>query len=136
MSYGVSAALQGAIYEALTASTAVTDLVGTDIYDAVPTGTVPSLYVSIGAETAQAANDKTGTGALHDVRIAVVTDVQGFAAAKAVATAVSDTLHGADLTLTRGRLIYLNFDRAVADRSDAGAGRMIALRFKARVEDA
>ena len=135
MSYGVSAALQSAIYGALTGATAVTDLVGTDIYDAMPTGTVPSLYVSIGAETARAANDKTGTGALHDVRIAVVTDVQGFAAAKAVATAVSDTLHGADLTLTRGRLVYLNFDRAVADRSDGGAGRTITMRFKARVED-
>ena len=120
MSYGVSAALQSAIYGALTGATAVTDLVGTDIYDAMPTGTVPSLYVSIGAETARAANDK---------------DVQGFAAAKAVATAVSDTLHDADLTLTRGRLVYLNFDRAVADRSDGGAGRTITMRFKARVED-
>ncbi|UOA26863.1 DUF3168 domain-containing protein [Pseudosulfitobacter sp. DSM 107133] len=135
MSYGVSAALQSAIYGALSGATAVTDLVGSDIYDAVPTGTVPSLYVSIGAETAQAANDKTGDGAVHDIRIAVVTDVQGFAAAKAVGVAISDTLHDADLTLTRGRLIYLNFDRAVADRSDGGAGRTITLRFKARVED-
>ncbi|ASM71916.1 MULTISPECIES: DUF3168 domain-containing protein [Roseobacteraceae] len=135
MSYGVSAALQSAIYNALTAAVAVTDLVGADIYDAMPTGTVPPLYVSIGAETVRAANDKTGSGAVHDVRIAVVTDVQGFAAAKAVAAAISDTLHDADLTLARGRLIYLNFDRAVADRSDAGAGRTIVLRFKARVED-
>ncbi len=136
MSYAVSAALQGAIYDALTGAVAVTDLVGTHIYDAMPSGTVPSLYISIGAETVRAANDKTGTGALHDVRIAVVTDVQGFAAAKEVAAAISDVLHDADLALARGRLIYLNFDRAVADRSDAGAGRTIALRFKARVEDA
>lgn len=136
MSYGVSAALQSAVFGALTGAVAVTDLVGSDIYDAMPTGTVPSLYVSIGAETARAANDKTGDGAVHDIRIAVVTDVQGFAAAKAVAIAISDTLHDADLTLSRGQLIYLNFDRAVADRSDGGAGRTITLRFRARVEDA
>ena len=94
-----------------------------------------SLYVSLGAETVRQANDKTGNGALHDITVAVVTDVPGFAAAKQVAGAVCDVLHGNDLTLARGRLVYLNFDRATASRPKGATGRTINLRFRARVED-
>lgn len=135
MSYALSAALQTAIYEALLTEPALGALVGSDIYDALPSGVLPPLYVSIGAETVRAAGDATGDGAVHDVQVSVVTDQPGFAAAKAVAAVVSDTLHGADLALSRGRLVYLNFQRAVAARTDGAAGRTINLRFRARVED-
>ena len=39
MSYGVSAALQAAVYQHLAADVALSTLVGTAIYDAVPAGT-------------------------------------------------------------------------------------------------
>ena len=59
-------------------------------------------------------------------------DVQ---AAKDAAGAVSDALIDADLTLARGRLIYLAFDRALAKLEGTGTQRRIDLRFRARVED-
>ena len=135
MSYGVSAALQAAIYDALGADSALAALVGTAIYDAIPSGTLPTLYVALGAETVRAAGDQTGNGTEHLINVEIHTDVPGFAAAKAAAGAVSDVLHRADLTLTRGRLIYLNFDRASAARVEGATGRVIELRFKARIED-
>jgi hypothetical protein len=55
------------------------------------------------------------------------------AAAKDAAAAVVDALDGAPLTLSRGRIVFLRFDRARADRK--GRDRQIDLRFRARVED-
>lgn len=135
MSYGVSAALQAAIYAALTSNTALTDLVGQAIYDAVPAGDVPDLYVRFGSETVREASDGSGAGAAHSLTISVITTNPGFASAKAAAAAVSDALHDAPLTLGRGRLVSLRFERAAAQRIDAGSGRQIDLRFRARVQD-
>ncbi|MEM8576233.1 MAG: DUF3168 domain-containing protein [Pseudomonadota bacterium] len=135
MSYAVASALQSAIFDALRADAALGALVGSGIFDAVPSGAAPDLYVLIGAETVRASNDKTGTGARHQLEISVVSDAPGFSAAKAAAGAVCDVLDRADLSLSRGRLVYLNFDRATAQRSDGAAGRTIDLRFVARVED-
>ncbi|QJF51505.1 DUF3168 domain-containing protein [Roseobacter ponti] len=135
MSYAMSGALQAAIYGALTADPALSALVGADIYDAVPTGTVPDTYVSLGRESARDASDQTGAGAVHTIEISVITTQPGFAGAKKIAGAVSDVLHDADLTLERGRLIFLHFTQARAQRIDAAAGREIRLRFRARVSD-
>ena len=135
MSYAMSGALQTAIYDALTQDAALSSLVGTHIYDAVPTGTLPPTYISLGLERVRDASDGTGSGALHQVDISVLTTQPGFASAKAVAAAISDALHGADLGLARGQLVYLRFERAEARRIDANAGREIRLRFRARVDD-
>ncbi|WP_322865509.1 DUF3168 domain-containing protein [Aquicoccus sp. G2-2] len=135
MSYGVSAALQAAVYQALTGDAALVGLVGNAIYDALPTGTLPATYVTLGPESVREKSDKTGQGALHTIIISVVTDTAGFQAAKAVAAAVSDTLAGGDLSLVRGKLIYLNFDRALARLEGTGTQRRIDLRFRARVQD-
>ena len=135
MSYAMSGPLQAAIYDALVTDATLTSFVGGDVYDAVPTGTLPETYVSIGRERVSDASDKTGGGALHRLDILVITTQPGFARAKEIAGAVSDVLHNADLTLTRGRLVFLRFERAQARRIDASAGREIALRFSARVED-
>lgn len=135
MSYSMSGALQAAVYQSLAADAALTALVGADIYDALPTGTLPETYVSLGRERVQDASDQTGDGALHRFDISVITTKPGFAGAKAAAAAISDALHGADLTLTRGRLVYLRFDRAEARRINASAGREILMRFRARVDD-
>ncbi len=135
MSYGVSAALQAAIYQRLTADAALAALVGTDIYDTVPTGVAPSTYVSLGTEDVTDMSDKTGRGAVHIFTVAVVTDAAGFQTAKAVAGAISDAILDAELILSRGTLVYLNFEKAAARRVGDGEIRRIDLKFRARVED-
>ena len=135
MSYGTSAALQTAVYQALVADTALQALVGTAIYDAPPAGVLPSTYVTLGEEDASDASTQTGSGALHDITVTVNSDAAGFATAKAVAAAISDVLDGAVLTLTRGHLVGLWFRRARARRVGVGDQRRIDLRFRARTED-
>jgi len=135
MSYGVAAALQAAVYQHLAADTALASLVGAAIYDAVPAGTAQGTFVSIGPEDVRDRSDKSGGGAEHDFVVSVITDLAGFATAKAAATAVSDALIGAPLVLTRGALVGLWFLKAVARRGDRGLVRRIDLTFRARVED-
>lgn len=134
MSYGVSAALQAAVYQRLTGDAALGALVGSAIYDALPSGTLPDLYVSLGPEEARDRSDKTGTAALHLFTVSVVSGAAGFQAAKQAAAAVSDALVDASLTLSRGTLVSLQFDRARAQRLSDGT-RRIDLRFRARVDD-
>jgi hypothetical protein len=135
MSYAVSSALQSAVYDALISDPALNGLLGSAVFDALPTGNVPETYVSLGDERVQDASDQSGDGALHRLDIYVRTSLPGFATAKAAATAVSDVLQNANLPLTRGRLVYLRFDRAEARRVGTNATREILLRFRARVED-
>lgn len=135
MSYGVAAALQAAVYQKLSTDVTLTGLVGSAIYDALPTGTLPSIYVTLGQEDVRDKSDKTGSGAEHEFVVAVVTDVSGFAQAKEAAAAISDALVDADLTLTRGHLYGLNFVKAKAARVGTAATRRIDLTFLARVQD-
>lgn len=135
MSYAIAAPLQAAVYAALTSDSAVTAIVGTDVFDAIPTGAVPPLYVALGPETAKDASDKTGAGARHEFTVSVVTESAGFQSAKELAGAITDALVHETLTLSRGRLVYLHFLKAKAARVDSGLKRQIDLTFRARVED-
>lgn len=135
MSYGMAAALQEAVFQHLQADPALAALVGTNIFDSAPAGTVPQTYVSLGPEDVKDASDRSGGAALHEFTVSVVTSAAGFHGAKQVAAAISDALVGAALTLSRGRLIYLNFVRARAQRVQDADIRRIDLRFAARVED-
>lgn len=136
MSYGVAAALQAAVYQRLLGDAGVSALVGAAVYDALPAGDLPQTYVSLGPENVRDRSDRTGSGAVHQFTVSVVTQTAGFGAAKSVAAAVGDALSGADLPLSRGRLVGLWFERASARRSGkAGRTRRIDLRFRARVED-
>lgn len=135
MSYGMSAALQEAVFQTLQSDAALAGLVGMDIFDAAPPGVVPSLYVSLGPEDVKDRSDQTGAGALHDFTVSVVSQQAGFRTAKETAAAVSDALIGAGLSLTRGRVVYLNFLSAKADRVQDEDVRRIDLRFQARLED-
>ncbi|SEN03651.1 Protein of unknown function [Pseudorhodobacter antarcticus] len=132
MSYGSAAALQAAVYAQLTSAAA---LAGVLVVDAVPTGSGAGTFVLIGPEEVIDQADKTGGGAEHRLVVSVISDATGFAAAKAVAVAVSDALDDASLVLTRGRLVSLRFLRARAQRLDAGGARRIDLSFRARLED-
>jgi hypothetical protein len=134
MSYASAAALQAAVYQRLVGDAAVGALVGAAIYDAVPPGPLPTTYLSLGPEDARDRSDKTGAGAEHDFTISVVTDAAGFQGAKALAGAVSDALVGAELVLTRGRVVDLWFLRARARRVGAADQRRIDMWFRARVD--
>lgn len=135
MSYALSAPLQAAVYSALTQNVLLTGIVGDAIYDAMPPGELPPIYVRLGAETVRDTSDGTGAGAEHRFTVSVVSDAPGFADAKAAAGAISDILHHADLNLSRGRLVSLRFERASARTVAAAQTRQIDLRFRARVDD-
>jgi hypothetical protein len=130
MSYGAAAALQAAVYQHLVAAPVLS---GVAIYDAVPPGPAGT-FVLVGPEDVRDASDKSGQGAEHRLAVSVISDGTGFLTAKAIAAALSDRLTGADLTLSRGRLVSLLFLRASARRIDEGEVRRIDLTFLARVE--
>lgn len=135
MSYGVSAALQTAVYQRLVSDEALALLVGAAIFDTVPGGPLPGLYLALGSEEVRDASSYEAAGAIHDFQISVVSETASFLAAKEAAAAVSDALCNAPLTLARGRLVSLAFVRAKARQSQGGSGRRIDLSFRARVED-
>lgn len=135
MSYGMAAALQEAVFQRLSGDAVLAGLVGGAVYDVMPSGPLPPLYVSLGPEEVRDASDKTGGGARHDFTVSVVADGSGFHAAKTVAAAISDALVGGELPLARGRLVALNFLRARASREGTGQLRRIDLRFRARIDD-
>jgi hypothetical protein len=129
MSYAAAAALQAAIFQALSAAPV---LAGVAIYDAVPPSP-PGTFVLIGPEEARDQSDKTGAGAEHQLVISVITDNSGFLNAKTIAAGISDTLIGVPLLLSRGALVSLYFQRASARRISEGETRRIDLTFRARV---
>lgn len=132
MSYGVAVALQTAILERLEADAALS----VPVFDAPPVGVLPETFVQIGTEEVRGRSDGSSRGAEHRVTVSVVTTLAGFAEAKAQAVAVSDALDNAPLSLARGQLVGLWFERARARRDGkSGRDRRIDLRFRARVED-
>jgi len=135
MTYSIAAALQAAVFDRISTDATVQTLVGSDVFDALPSGVLPVTYVLIGEEVARDKSDQTVPGAVHDFTVAVHSDAAGFSSAKAVAAAVSDALLSPDLALTRGRVVVLSFMRAQARRGQAPEGRRIDLRFRAQVED-
>jgi Protein of unknown function (DUF3168) len=131
MSFAGSAALQSAVYQRLSAATA---LASVPIHDALPPGTGTGTFVLIGPEEVRDASDKSGAGAEHRFVVSVISDGSGFLAAKQVAVDVSDALVGATLVLSRGRLVHLVFQRATVRRIDEGEIRRVDLVFLARLE--
>ncbi len=131
MSYAAAAALQTAVFGALTAAPALS---GISVVDAMPPGTTPGTFVLIGPEVAVDQSDGSGAGAEHRFTVSVISDASGFMTAKSVAAAVSGALLGGGMSLGTGHLVSVNFQRAVARRLDEGAVRRIDLTFRARVE--
>ena len=135
MSYAMSAALQGAVYQHLIADATLGGLIGANVFDAVPSGQVPDTYVSLGPELVRDRSDKSSAGAEHEFTVTVYTTEAGFEGAKDVAAAICDALVDASLSLSRGHLVAMNFFKAHAVRDRKGSGRRIDLKFRARVED-
>ncbi|MEM1234772.1 MAG: DUF3168 domain-containing protein [Pseudomonadota bacterium] len=134
MSYAGSSALQSAVYQHLIADVGLQALVGMDIYDALPTGVAPALYVSLGPEEAKDFSTKSGAAARHDFVISVITEASGFQTAKEVAAAISDALVDAPLVLSKGTLAGLWFLKAKAARIGNDDTRRIDLTFRAAVD--
>ena len=124
MSYALSAPLQRAVFEALTGDAALTAIVGSNVFDAMPPGDTPQTYVALGAERVRDASDIETQAAWHEFVITVVTEDAGFQSAKEAAGAVNDVLQDAELSLSRGRLVGLRFLKAQAQRARSGARRI------------
>lgn len=137
MNYLASAALQGAVYEALRADPDLWDMIGDAVYDAMPVTAPSGVYVALGPEDVTDAGDMTGHAARHDFVISVLSGSEesgGFAGVKAAAAAVAAALEGAPLPLDEGRVAGLWFLRSRARRTDGGTGRRVDMTFRATVD--
>ena len=135
MTYVLAAALQEAVYGRLTADPSIDGLIGSAVFDAAPAGQVPPLYVALGPEDVRDRSDKTAHAALHVLTVTIVSEGGGFHAAKVLAAAVEEALTVMPLSLSRGRVIAVTFDRADARRDRNGKQRRIDMRFRALVDD-
>ena len=130
MTYHAAAALQGAVFDRLSAWAGLT---GVAVVDAAPAGPGMGTFVVLGPEQARDESDISGLGAAHWFGVSVISDAAGFMAAKGVAAEVCLALHAADLALSVGSLVSLTFERAVAKRLNSGENRRIDLTFRARI---
>ena len=135
MTFAVSGALQRAVYELLQADPGLTALVGDAVYDHVPAGEEPPLFVSLGPDEVRDRSTQTSGMAEHRFAVSVVSAGEGFEAGKAVAATVSDALIDARPPLMRGRVISLTLLRARARRVRGRIARRVDLTFRAIVED-
>ena len=135
MSFATAAGLQTAVYQLLAADAGVTAALGTAIFDEMPPGPIDGVYASLGEGEVRDISDRSGGLAEHRITVSVISDVEGFHAAKVAAGAVTDALVDAAPVLTRGRVVCLGFQKARARRVRAGQLRRIDLTFLAIVED-
>ncbi|MEM8851729.1 MAG: DUF3168 domain-containing protein [Pseudomonadota bacterium] len=133
MTYALGESLQMAVYSRLAGDVALDSLIGGAVFDAVPQA-APDLFVALGPEEVRGRGDASGQGAVHDLRVSVVTARDGFLAAKNVAARVSDLLSEA-LPMTRGRMVSMRFLKARARRDEGEGTRRIDLWFRARLDD-
>ncbi len=138
MSLTLSGDLQAAIYTALSNDSALVALVGTEIYDApLPSGgNLPEgEHVTLGEEISRPFNSATSRGSIHDLAIFVHSTASGFSAAKEVVRAIGNVLDDANLPISGGHMVRLQFLRARARRGVAPELRRIELRFRAVLEE-
>ena len=133
MSSLLSDVLQTAIYARLSTDPDLAVIVSTHVYDAMPAGPVPDLYVLIGDESVKDASDATGAGTVHDLIVSVMSTADSFLTLKEAAAAIWSALDAAPLILSRGRVVGLWFRASSAKRSSSGQ-RKIDLKFRARLE--
>ncbi|MEM8822175.1 MAG: DUF3168 domain-containing protein [Pseudomonadota bacterium] len=133
MTYALGESLQMAVYSRLAGDSELDNLVDGAVFDAVPQA-APELFVALGPEKVQGRGDATALGAVHDLRVSVVTARDGFLAAKTVAARVSDLLRET-LPMARGRMVSMRFLKAQARRDEGEGTRRIDLWFRARLDD-
>ncbi|MGH1577209.1 DUF3168 domain-containing protein [Planktotalea sp.] len=133
MSVLLSDVLQSAVYDRLVANVELGAIVNAHIYDAMPAGPVPDLYVLIGEEVVKDSSDVSGAGSQHDVLISLISTADSFLTLKQAASAVWTALDSSDLVLSEGRVVGFWFRASTAKRSSSGQ-RKIDLKFRARLE--
>lgn len=138
MSYFSAAPLQEAVFSTLSADPVLDALLGGRVFDAPPEHLDASAtpYVLIGDEQVRDWSSGSHSGTRHDLVVSVYSDAAGFADAKAVAGAICAALDGADLSLSAGHLVQLQFLRARTGRNTAPVARKIDLTFRALVQSA
>jgi len=137
MSYAMSAALQEAVFTALSGNVTLNARVE-GIYDAPPEsgGTPPiGTYITLGDDEAKDRSSASHKGVTLDFEVNIHSDFAGFSAAKAVAADVVDILAWAELGLSRGNLVNLKFLKSRTRRGAAPETRRIALVFRAILDD-
>ena len=135
MSFFGSTALQAAVYDRLSNDTVMVSLVGSDIYDVLPSGTIPDIYVTIGDERVKDASDSTGDAVRVEFDVSVVSRSGGFQAAKSTGYAIINALVSTPMTLTQGHLAGLWFLKTTAKRTGDPEVRRLDLTFKGFVQD-
>jgi hypothetical protein len=140
MTYALSWPLQEGVFALLNADPGIAALLGGRVYDAPPPieaeGDSDGVYVTIGDESARDWSTATDNGASHLLSISVYAPRRGFADAKQVAGAISDTLLGGGIAMSRGRVVLVRFVDARTRREEGDALRRIDMRFRVTVEDA
>lgn len=131
-----SAALQSGIYQTLSNATSISNLIGTNIFDAVPSGLVAETYVLIGEEKVISKADFNNGATRHDVTINVVSSASGFSDAKIVASEICNVLDGAAMVLSAGNLRNIQFRMARSRRDTGATERRIDLVFRALIDEA
>ena len=134
MTYALGASLQTAVYGRLASDPALDALVAGAVFDTIPDD-APDLFVAIGPERVSGRLDVTGSGAVHDISVSVVTRRGGYFSAKDAAGRVSEALTGSVLAMTRGRIVSIRFLRARTRRDEGEGTRRVDLWFRARVDD-
>lgn len=135
MSFQHSAALQAAIFSALSGNTALVSWVGSNIFDAVPDGEIAQTYVLIGEEKSVDRSDFTGGATRHDITVSVVSSAAGFSDAKVIAAEVCNALEEETLSLATGDLRQIQFRSARSRRDTGGAERRIDVIFRALIDE-
>ncbi|MGG7565666.1 DUF3168 domain-containing protein [Rhodovulum sp. DZ06] len=136
MSVLKSAALQEAIYAALSGDAVLSGLVEGRIFDEAvhldAPGADPGPYVTLGDETVRDWSAIGLTGGIHEAQVSVHAPTGGFASVKGIAAEVERVL-SAPLAPASGRVVTQVLRGARARRVAEG-GRRIDLRFEFRVE--
>lgn len=95
-----ASAVQAAVHGALTGASAVTDLVSTRIYDAVPEGLSTFPYIELGDPVTEPWDASNMLGQVEDLTIHVWSREMGRKQALGVLNAIHATLHRQPLTVT------------------------------------
>lgn len=125
--------LQGAIVARLKSVGAVTALIGTRVYDKVPTA--PNFpYITLGPDDLLSDNADCITGYEFTVQIDAWSRASGFPEVKRIANEIRLALHDYDFTLASNALV--NFEHDLTRYLDDPDGLTLhaALRFRGYVE--
>ncbi|MFV0244906.1 MAG: DUF3168 domain-containing protein [Qingshengfaniella sp.] len=129
MSYRDAGDLQAAIHARLTGDTALMALVAGAVFDAVPEGRAPDVYLALGAEEVTETRDHDGAIMRHRIDLSAIGKAESFAQVKAVAAAAEAALRAAPLTAPGLNIMDMWLERVRATRGKHPARRRIDMRI-------